>query len=147
MTDEWRTEADDAWSAERRSGFMAWLRRRFRFLGGVSSAVSHADTGPYAGAPRDPSLRVDDEKTYSTVRYTTEHVAYTTTASGSASGECPTCGAPTADEHGIDYVAGTDRRRLGAVSSCPRCAASSWLARSRMPAAGRARRASRKTVL
>jgi hypothetical protein len=145
MSDEWRTHADDEWLAERRSGFMGWLRRRFRFLGGVSGAVSHADTGPYAGAPRDPGLRVDDGKTYSTVRYTTEHVAYTTTAA--TDGECPRCGGPTAESHGIEYVAGVGRREVGSVTACPRCEAASWLGRSRMPGAARARATSRKTVL
>lgn len=62
-----RTEADDEWLAGHRSGFMQWLRRRFKRLGGVAGAVSYADTGPYAGAPRNPELRVGDEKTYSTV--------------------------------------------------------------------------------
>ncbi|MEU7908773.1 hypothetical protein [Actinoplanes sp. NPDC049118] len=60
---------------ERRSTFMSRLRRRFRFLGGVADAVSHAEMGPYAGAPRNPELRVGDEKSYSTVRYTTHQVA------------------------------------------------------------------------
>ncbi|MBL7261920.1 hypothetical protein [Paractinoplanes lichenicola] len=54
------------------SGFMGWLRRRFRLLGGVAGAVSYADTGPYAGAPRNPELRVGDEKGYSTIEYVAE---------------------------------------------------------------------------
>jgi hypothetical protein len=58
--------------SERGSTFMSRLRRRFRFLGGVADAVSHAEMGPYAGAPRNPELRVGDEKTYSTVQYTTQ---------------------------------------------------------------------------
>ncbi|AGZ41825.1 hypothetical protein [Actinoplanes friuliensis] len=50
------------------STFMRRLRHRFRFLGGgMGSAVSHADMGPYAGAPRDPELRIGDEKSYSTI--------------------------------------------------------------------------------
>ncbi|MBM2622408.1 hypothetical protein JIG36_43590 [Actinoplanes sp. LDG1-06] len=60
--------------------FMRWLRRRFRALGGVADAVSHADTGPYAGAPRNPELRVGDEKSYSTVIYTADRA---TTQAGS----------------------------------------------------------------
>ncbi|WP_127504393.1 hypothetical protein [Actinoplanes solisilvae] len=62
-----RTEADDEWLSGHQSGFIQWLRRRFKRLGGVAGAVSYADTGPYAGAPRNPELRVGDEKTYSTV--------------------------------------------------------------------------------
>ncbi|MCO8277002.1 hypothetical protein M1L60_41135 [Actinoplanes sp. TRM 88003] len=46
------------------------LRRRFRVLGGAASAVSYADTGPYAGAPRNPGLRIGDEKSYSTIVHT-----------------------------------------------------------------------------
>ncbi|GID92998.1 hypothetical protein Adi01nite_24100 [Amorphoplanes digitatis] len=52
---------------ERRSTFMQRLSRRFGFLGGVAGAVSHAEMGPYRGAPRDPELRVGDEKSYSTL--------------------------------------------------------------------------------
>jgi hypothetical protein len=56
---------------------MGRLRRRLRFLGGIANAVSHGDAGPYAGAPRDPDLRVGDEKSWSTVRYTSHRgVAY-----------------------------------------------------------------------
>ncbi|MEU4222504.1 hypothetical protein [Actinoplanes sp. NPDC026623] len=60
--------------AERGSTFMSRLRRRFRFLGGVADAVSQAEMGPYAGAPRNPELRVGDEKSYSTVQYTSVQV-------------------------------------------------------------------------
>jgi hypothetical protein len=37
-------------------------------------------------------VRVDDEKTYSTVRYSTNQVAYTTTSTGRD--ECRRCGQP-----------------------------------------------------
>ena len=147
MSDEtWRGEADDEWLAERRSSFMGWLRRRFRGLGGVAGAVSHADTGPYAGAPRDPQLRVDDEKTYSTVRYTTNQVAYTTTSTGSD--ECPRCGQPLIEKHEIEYVQDEHvRRPVGAAQACRSCQPESWLLRSRMPSATRAREADRKNVV
>lgn len=56
------------------SNVMGWFRRRMRFLGGVANAVSHAETGPYAGAPRDPELRIGDEKSYSTIEHQTTHV-------------------------------------------------------------------------
>ena len=56
------------------SNVMGWFRRRLRFLGGVANAVSHAETGPYAGAPRDPELRIGDEKSYSTIEHQTTHV-------------------------------------------------------------------------
>jgi hypothetical protein len=60
--------------SQRGTTFMSRLRRRFRFLGGVADAVSHAEMGPYAGAPRNPELRVGDEKSYSTVLHTTQQV-------------------------------------------------------------------------
>lgn len=51
---------------------MAWLRR-CKLFGGVGDAFSHADTGPYAGAPRNPNLSPDDgSRAYSVVRYTTD---------------------------------------------------------------------------
>ncbi|GIE95317.1 hypothetical protein Ari01nite_27820 [Paractinoplanes rishiriensis] len=44
------------------------LLRWLRALGG---AFSHADLGPFAGAPRNPDLRIGDEKSYSTIHYAT----------------------------------------------------------------------------
>lgn len=125
---------------------MMRLRERFRILGGISGAVSHADTGPYAGAPRDPDLRIDGEKSYSTVRYTTERVAYTTTRT--SAGACPRCGRPMVETHEIEHVEGAGARvALGAVRVCRGCEADSWLHRSRMPRASRARDAARKYVV
>ncbi|MGI5184988.1 hypothetical protein ACQEVZ_52925 [Dactylosporangium sp. CA-152071] len=132
-------------SVERRSAFMAWLRRRFRVLGGVAGAVSYAETGPYAGAPRDPDLRIGDEKSYSTVRYTTQHVAYTTIGAGE--GDCRRCGRPLVDLHRLEYVRGDTRVPVGAVRTCRGCQTDSWLLRSRMPAVSRARDTARKHVV
>jgi hypothetical protein len=113
-----------------RVGFLMRLRDRFGFLRGVAGAVSYAETGPYAGAPRDPNLRVDDEKTYSTVRYTTERVAYTTTyASADA---CSRCGRTMVESHEIEHVEGAGTRMpIGAVRACRHCDAGSWMFRSR----------------
>ncbi len=86
------------------TGFMGWLRRRFRVLGGVAGAVSHADTGPFAGAPRNPRLRVDDRKAYSTVNYTTNQVAYTTTSTNPD--ECARCGRPVVEQQRFPATAG-----------------------------------------
>ncbi|MET7421557.1 hypothetical protein [Dactylosporangium sp. NPDC005555] len=130
---------------ERRSDLMAWLRRRFRIFGGVAGAVSHADTGPYAGAPRNPTLRVGDEKAYSTVRYTTQHIAYTTV--GTDEGDCRRCGQPLADLHRLEYVRGDTGVPVGAVRACRHCHTDSWLLRSRMPAVSRARDTARKHVV
>ena len=147
MTDErWRAEADDEFVAERRSGLMAWLRRRFRIMGPVAGAFSHAETGPYAGAPRDPNLRVDDEKTYSAVRYTTNQVAYITTTTNP--GECHRCGQPLVEKHEIEYVRDEDTHvPIGAVRTCRGCQADSWMLRSQMPATARARRTARRNVV
>jgi hypothetical protein len=142
----WRAEADDEWLAERRSSFMGWLRRRFSILGGVAGAVSHADTGPYAGAPRNPQLRVGDEKTYSTVRYTTNQVAYATISANPD--ECPRCGQPLIEKHELEYTQSDNTRvPVGAVRTCRDCQADSWLLQSRMPTIARARDAARKNVV
>lgn len=147
MTDPaWRAEADDEWAAERRSRFMGWLRRHFRAFGGIAGAVSHADTGPYAGAPRDPSLRLDDEREYSTVRYATGQVTYTTTRSNPAA--CPRCGQRLVESHEIEYASGDDTvASIGSVRTCRGCEADSWRLRSEMPAASRARDSASKHVV
>jgi predicted RNA-binding Zn-ribbon protein involved in translation (DUF1610 family) len=140
-----REAPDDEWGAERRSGFMSWLRRRFRIFGGVAGAVSYADTGPYAGAPRDPNLRVDDERQYSTVRYTTNHIAHIATSTTEHA--CPKCGSPIAETHEIQHRQGDDiRLRMGAVSACRVCEPNSWLLQSQMTAASRTRDARRKNT-
>lgn len=138
--------SDDEWGAERRSGFMGRLRRRFRILGGVAGAVSFADTGPYAGAPRNPNLRVDDERTYSTVRYTTNHIAHIATST--TTHVCPKCGSPVAETHEIQHRQGDDiRLRMGATSACRSCEPNSWLLRSQMNAVSRSRVAGRKNAV
>ncbi len=123
---------------------MAWLRRRFRIFGGVADAFSHADTGPYAGAPRNPDLRIGDERSYSTVRYSTQQIAYTTI--GTDADECPRCGRPLVERHRLEYVRGDTRVPVGAVRTCRGCQTDSWLLRSRMPAVSRARDTARKHV-
>ena len=149
MTDppgQWRTEADDAWAAERRSNLMAWLRRRFPTLGRVAGAVSLADTGPYAGAPRDPQLRVDNEKTFSTIRQATGKVAYTSTSV--AAGRCPDCGQPLVDTHELTHVRDDSTPvSVGSASTCQHCQPDSWLLRSAMPTTSRARDAARRNVV
>ncbi|MEV4757708.1 hypothetical protein AB0J86_21700 [Micromonospora sp. NPDC049559] len=147
MADEvWRAEADDRWLAERRSGLMGWLRRRFRLLGGVAGAVSHADTGPYAGAPRNPRLGTGDEKTYSTVRYSTNQVTNSRTVADSD--KCRRCGEPLVERHQLEYAQdGRSAVPVGAVRVCRGCQADSWLLRSRMPGASRARDVARKNVV
>jgi hypothetical protein len=129
----------------RRSGFLTWLRSRLGVFGGIAGAVSHADLGPYAGAPRNPSLRIDEER-YSTVRYTTHHIAHVATAMSSEL--CPDCGQPVAETHEIQQMQGDDvQLRVGAVRACRACEPDSWLLRSQTVAALRAREAGRKNVV
>jgi hypothetical protein len=51
--------------------FLSWLRTHLKPLSALAGAVSHADLGPYAGAPRNPDLRIGDEKSYSVVHHIT----------------------------------------------------------------------------
>ena len=143
---EWRAEADDEWLAEHRSNFMGRVRRRFGTLGGLGNAVSNAETGPFGGAPRNPDLRVDaGDKAYATVRYTTDQIAYTTTSINPD--ECRRCGQPLSEKHKLEYVQHGHRTSVGAVRTCRSCEADSWLLRSGMPTAARARRTARRNVL
>jgi hypothetical protein len=117
---------------------LAWFRR-------FADAVSHAETGPYSGAPRNPTLNIDD-RTYSTVRYTTNRVAYTATST--SADRCSRCGQPLAETHELDRVQDEDARLpLGAVRACRGCDPNSWLHDSRMPRAKRARDQARKYVV
>lgn len=144
--DEWRAEADDEWLAEHRSELMSRIRRRMPGLGVVSGAIANAETGPYAGAPRNPRLRVDDGKGYAVVRYSADRIAYTTTSTSVET--CRRCGRPLAEQHEIEYVpAGGDAVPLGAVHTCRGCQADSWLLRSRMPTVNRARDTARRHVV
>jgi hypothetical protein len=77
MAEQWRTEADDEWLATHSSDSFARLRRRIRRFGVLGDSISHAELGPFGGAPRRPRLKVGG-RTYSFVRYVESHVAYTT---------------------------------------------------------------------
>jgi hypothetical protein len=119
--------------------FLQWLRT-------IAGAVSRAETGPYAGAPRDPDLRIGDEQDYSTIRYATEHVAYTTISADA--GACPGCGGPLGEIHGVEQVTGADGRlSVGSVRACHNCRTGTWLRRSGMPSAARARAAARRYIV
>ena len=119
------------------------MRRLFRW---VANAVSHADTGPFAGAPRNPTLRVDDENTYSTVRYSTDRYAYTSTSTHPD--ECAQCGSRLVESHEIEQVQGDESRKaVGSVKTCRSCQSDSWMLHSRMPSTAQARKASRKTIV
>ena len=145
--DEWRNEADDEWLASHRSTFMRRLRERFRGLAAISGAVSNAEMGPYGGAPRNPKLKTDEgNKAYSMVRYTTEHVAYTATATDTNA--CRRCGEPLAETHELHYVRGEELDvPVGAIRTCERCQTNSWMLRSNMPRAEQARATARRNVV
>jgi hypothetical protein len=145
MADDWRREADDDWLAAHRSTNFERLRRRVRMLGGLAEAMSNAELGPLAGAPRRPRLKIGG-KTYAMVRYTTHHIAYTTIHVDP--GLCRRCGQQLVEVHRIVYARGEDARTtVGTVRTCRRCQGDSWMSLSRMPSVTRARRVARKIVL
>jgi hypothetical protein len=144
--DGWRTEADDEWLRRHRSDNFLRMRRRWRGagIGGFAHAVSHAELGPFGGAPRKPQLRIDG-RGYSTVRYATHRITYTTIHVYLQ--RCRRCGA-VVESHRVSYVHEDGARRvIGTLHVCRRCQADSWLFRSRMPATARARGWGRKVVL
>jgi hypothetical protein len=145
MGAEWRVEADDDWLAEHRTDTFERLRRRFRLMGMVAGAVSHAETGPFGGAPRKPALKIGG-RTYAVVRYTRHHIAYT--AIRVDPDHCRRCGQPLVEVHRIVYARGDDAPTpIATVRTCRRCHAGSWLFRSGMPVTARARTRARKVVL
>jgi hypothetical protein len=142
--DEWRTEADEDWLRHHRSDNFARMRKRLRALGKFSDAVSHAELGPFGGAPRKPQLKIEGAK-YANVRYTAHRVAYTTIHVYLQ--RCRRCGAEV-ESHRVIYVAEDGGRKVvGALQVCRRCQANSWMFYSRMPAVVQARGWARKVVL
>lgn len=143
----WRTEADAAWLAAHQSTSMGRLRRRFRRYAGIGGAISRADLGPFAGAPRNPTLKVVDGSRYATIRYTAVHrVTYTSIPAEIT--RCLRCGRTLAEEHTVTaHPDGEGLRIVGSLTRCRRCDASSWLFTSHMPATQQARTRARKLVL
>lgn len=143
---DWRIEADDAWLAAHSSDTLARLCRRLPWLAGLAGAVSHADTGPFAGAPRNPRLTIGG-RAYAFPRDAGRQFAYTAVRVAEPA-RCPRCDRPLAELHRIvDAREDGAAEAVGAVIGCRGCAGDSWLFRSRMPQTFRARAASRKTVL
>jgi hypothetical protein len=142
--DDWRTEADEEWLIRHRSANFARMRKRFRRIGGFADAISYAELGPFGGAPRRPQLKIEGAK-YSTVRYTTHRIAYTTIRVYLR--PCRRCGR-LAESHRVVYIREDGGRKVvGTLEVCRRCQANSWLFYSRMPATSRARTWARKVVL
>jgi hypothetical protein len=142
--DDWRTEADEEWLRRHQSETFARMRRRLRRFGVFADAMSHAELGPFGGAPRKPQLKIDN-RGYSTVRYATHRITYTTIHVYLQ--RCRWCGA-IVESHRVIYVREDGARRVvGTLRVCRRCQADSWLFHSRMPTAARARAWGRKVVL
>jgi hypothetical protein len=111
----------------------------------VADAVSHAELGPFGGAPRNPQLRVSTSR-YSVVRHVVAVYAYTSIQIMLE--YCRDCGRPMQEaHHAVTVRSDGVRLTLGAVRRCRGCAADSWLFRSHMPSVERARRQAAKTVL
>jgi hypothetical protein len=142
--DGWRTEADEEWLRRHRSANFARLRRGLRHVGGFADAVSHAELGPFGGAPRRPQLKIEGAK-YSTVRYATHRIAYTTIHLYLL--RCRRCGDLVEAHRIVQVLQDGERRLVGMLRVCRRCELNSWMFYSRMPATTRARRFSRKVVL
>jgi hypothetical protein len=141
---DWRTEADEEWLRRHRSANFARMRKRFRGLGGFADAMSYAELGPFGGAPRRPQLKIEGAK-YSTVRYTTHRIAYTTIHVYLQ--RCRRCGR-VVESHRVVYIREDgDRKVVGTLQVCRRCELNSWMFYSRMPATNRARAWGRKVVL
>ncbi len=124
---------------------MAGLHRRFSRVLTLGDAVSHAELGPFGGAPRKPDLRVAPSR-YSVVRYVVAVYAYT--AIRVVLENCGRCGRPLQEAHHATLF-GNDGagRTLGTVRRCRGCAGDSWLFQSHMPAVAKARVRAAKTVL
>lgn len=145
MAEQWRTEADDEWLSTRRSNALDRLRHLIPGLGGLADAVSNAELGPLAGAPRKPKLKNED-KDYSVVRPVEQLVSYTTVHVVDPQ-VCRRCGRPVETLALAQVDQDGERITAGSVRQCRHCGADSWMLRSRMPAVERARRTARKTVL
>lgn len=142
--EQWRSEADQRWLAEHRSDTFARLRKRFRMAGGLANAVSNAELGPFGGAPRNPQLTIGGRR-YSTIRYATHRIAYTTIHLYLQ--RCPRCGQQV-EAHRVLFVhENSVRTVVGTLRVCRGCQANSWMFHSRMPATVRARSWARKVVL
>jgi hypothetical protein len=145
MAERWRIEADDEWLARHSSDTFARLRRRLRRFGVVADAVSNAELGPFAGAPRNPRLKVGG-KAYAIVRYAEHRMSHTTVTVDLDA--CRRCGRQLVQRHTVKCVRENGERVVvGAVRTCPRCQADSWMLYSRMPSVNRARRVARRVVL
>jgi hypothetical protein len=143
--DSWRVEADDEWLADHRSQTMARVRRRFSRVRTAGEAVSNAELGPFAGAPRNPPLRVATSR-YSVIRHVVAVYAYTSIRVMLE--YCPGCGRPAQEAHHAMMVRSDGSRiNVGAVRKCRSCAGDSWLFQSRMPSVAKARLQSAKVVL
>jgi len=141
----WRVEADDEWHAQHSSDSFARLRRRMRGFGRFGEAISHADLGPFGGAPRNPRLKLGGRE-YSYVRYVQHQIAYTVIVIDLE--RCRVCDRTMVEVHRLRRVHHDGGyQTVGSVRMCRSCQSTSWLFHSRMPAVARARLRTRKVVL
>jgi hypothetical protein len=152
---DWRREADEEWLAAHSSDTFGGLRRglaRVGLGGTLGEAVSMADTGPFAGAPRNPKLK-PESKDYSTVRPAEQRYGHTVVQVDR--GPCRRCGAePAAAERVTCVREDGGRVVVGTVRLCQACGgrpgrpgpagSATGLA---MPATRRARERARRVVL
>jgi hypothetical protein len=133
------------WLATHRSDNFARLRERLNRLGVFGDALSTAELGPFAGAPRNPQLKIG-AKTYAAIRYAERLLAYTTIHIDLHS--CRRCEQRFLEVHRVTCV-GEDgvRVTVGTVRICRSCQAVSWMFYSRMPSVVQARMRARKVVL
>jgi hypothetical protein len=139
MGRDWRVEADEEWLRTRRTTFFRRHRSR------LGRAFADAQLGPYAGAPRYPTLKLQD-KVYSHVRYALRGYSYTSVQVELIG--CPRCGYQLLEEHSLvlhraDGAAVT----LGRVRMCRRCHREAWLFTSHMPSILAARKRDSRVVL
>jgi hypothetical protein len=142
---QWRVEADDEWLAQHSSANFERLRRRFRGIAHLADAVGQAELGPFQGARSRPQLKIGG-RAYSVVRYVTQRISYTTVSLDLNT--CRRCGYPLEVRQAMSVVREDGVRvRVGAIRTCRRCQADSWVFHSRMPSVNRARKVSRRVVL
>jgi RNase P subunit RPR2 len=145
MPEQWRVEADPEWLARHSSDNFQRIRRRLRGMSRLADAISHAELGPFAGAPRNPKLKIGG-RAYAVVRYAANRISHTVVRIDPD--VCRRCDRPlvesatvtTIDENGY-------RTPVGTVRTCRWCQADSWMFHSRMPSVARARRVARRIVL
>lgn len=141
----WRVEADDDWLAAHSSDTFARIRRLYGagLLNGVSNSVLGGTV--IGGTPRRPRLKLDTGHGEQ-IRYAERQYQYTAVMINYRT--CRMCGRRDLVVHRIIMIHSDGQRfRVGTLAKCQRCAADSWLFRSRMPSIVAKRWRDRKVVI